>query len=137
MIRSIFSFTTATVAATGFLILTAPAFAAAQDDELEAVRETVSGMFEQIKPEHVQPSPIDGWYTIQKGSIIAYVSSDGRYLLQGDLIDLEIFAVVRAGVAQFPDRLFGDRRWLAGDRRRIARQRQMLAVERALRSPRQ
>ncbi len=89
MIRSIFSFTTATVAATGFLILTAPAFAAAQDDELEAVRETVSGMFEQIKPEHVQPSPIDGWYTVQKGSIIAYVSSDGRYLLQGDLIDLE------------------------------------------------
>jgi thiol:disulfide interchange protein DsbC len=32
---------------------------------------------------------MDGWYTIQKGSIVAYVSDDGRYLLQGDLIDLE------------------------------------------------
>ncbi len=80
---------TATVAAAGFLILAAPASAVEQDDELEAVRATVSAMFEQIKPEHVQPSPIDGWYTIQKGSIISYISADGRYLLQGDLIDLE------------------------------------------------
>jgi thiol:disulfide interchange protein DsbC len=80
---------TATIAAAGFLILAAPASAAEQDDELEAVRETVSGMFEQIKPEHIQPSPIDGWYAIQKGSIVAYISADGRYLLQGDLIDLD------------------------------------------------
>jgi len=46
-------------------------------------------MFEFIDPEHVNQSPMDGWYTIQKGSIVAYVSDDGRYLLQGDLIDLE------------------------------------------------
>jgi thiol:disulfide interchange protein DsbC len=80
---------TATIAAAGFLVLAAPAPAAEQDDELEAVRETVSGMFEQIKPEHIQPSPVDGWYAIQKGSIVAYISADGRYLLQGDLIDLD------------------------------------------------
>jgi len=80
---------TATVVAAGLLILAVSASAAEQDDELEAVRETVSGMFEEIKPEHIQPSPIDGWYTIQKGSIVAYISADGRYLLQGDLIDLD------------------------------------------------
>lgn len=73
----------------GLFLLAAPAFAATQDDELEAVRAKVSDMFQFIYPEHVHASPIDGWYTIQKGSIIVYISSDGRYLLQGDIIDLE------------------------------------------------
>ena len=52
-------------------------------------RERLAGMFESIDPENVKSSPIDGWYTIQKGSLVAYISNDGRYLLQGDLIDLE------------------------------------------------
>lgn len=65
---------------------TFPAFA---DEELEAVRAQVSETFKEIDPQHVNPSPIDGWYTVQKGAIVAYISADGRYLLQGDLIDLE------------------------------------------------
>ena len=65
------------------------AAAVADDSELQAVRAKVSEMFEAIEPENVSISPIDGWYTIQQGSIVAYVSADGRYLLQGDLIDLQ------------------------------------------------
>jgi thiol:disulfide interchange protein DsbC len=57
--------------------------------ELQQVRDTVSGMFDSIAPENVTTSPVDGWYTIQKGSVVAYISADGRYLLQGDLIDLD------------------------------------------------
>jgi thiol:disulfide interchange protein DsbC len=71
------------------LLLAAGVNAADVDPKLEAVRAKMSGMFEFIDPEHVNQSPMDGWYTIQKGSIVAYVSDDGRYLLQGDLIDLE------------------------------------------------
>lgn len=71
------------------LLVTSGARAADVDPELEKVRAKVSGLFESIDPEHVGPSPVDGWYTVQKGSIIAYVSADGRYLLQGDLIDLD------------------------------------------------
>ena len=64
--------------------------AIAQDDaELAQVREKVSTMFDLIDPENVQRSQVDGWYVVQKGSIIAYISGDGRYLLQGDLIDLD------------------------------------------------
>jgi thiol:disulfide interchange protein DsbC len=62
---------------------------AADADELESVRKTVSDMFEVIDPEDVRAGPIDGWYTIQKGSIVAYISADSRYLFQGDLIDLD------------------------------------------------
>ena len=70
-------------------VLLSGSAAVANDAELEAVRAKMSGMFEAIEPENVTSSPIDGWYTIQQGSIVAYVSADGRYLLQGDLIDLE------------------------------------------------
>jgi len=73
----------------GLLVLAASAFAATQDEQLEAVRAKVSDKFQLINPENVQPSPVDGWYTIQKGSVVVYISGDGRYLLQGDMIDLE------------------------------------------------
>lgn len=71
------------------LALGATACAADTDPQLEEVRAKVSSMFQAIEPEHVTPSPIEGWYTVQKGSIVAYISADGRYLLQGDLIDLD------------------------------------------------
>jgi len=74
-------------AATALLI---SGFASANDDSaLEEVRIRMSEMFASIDPQDVNDSPIDGWYTIQKGSIIAYVSADGRYLMQGDMIDLD------------------------------------------------
>jgi len=65
----------------------APAYA--DDQELAEVRAKVSAMFTEIDEEHIQPSPVDGWYTVRKGAIVAYISGDGRYLLQGDLIDRE------------------------------------------------
>lgn len=70
------------------LVGSAPVWAA-DDAELEAVRAKINGMFQEIAPENVNKSPVDGWYTVQKGSVVAYVSADGRYLLQGDLIDLD------------------------------------------------
>ncbi|MGB5346949.1 MAG: DsbC family protein [Woeseia sp.] len=67
-----------------------PAVASAADDaKLEAARAKISALFDEIKPENVHPSPIQGWYTVRRGAIVAYVSDDGRYLLQGDLIDLQ------------------------------------------------
>ncbi len=62
---------------------------AGSEDELAAIRERIAAEFDTIGPQHVNPSPVPGWYTIQKGTVIAYVSGDGRFLLQGDLIDLE------------------------------------------------
>jgi thiol:disulfide interchange protein DsbC len=71
------------------IVLPISAVAAETDAELETVRAKVSGMFDMIEPGDIVASPVDGWYTVQKGSIVAYVSGDGRYLLQGDLIDLD------------------------------------------------
>lgn len=71
------------------LTLVPPVLAGEPDEKLEAVRARIAEQFDVIEPQNVNASPIDGWYQIQKGSIIAYVSTDGRYLLQGDLIDLD------------------------------------------------
>ncbi len=80
-------FITAVAALAVFAV--APATAEDVDAELEQVRQKVNEMFEVINPEDVNPSPVDGWYSIHRGSVIAYVSANGRYLLQGDLIDLD------------------------------------------------
>lgn len=66
-----------------------PGIAADDPAELQRVRETVATLFTGIDEDDIFASSIDGWYTVRKGAIIAYISADGRYLLQGDLIDLE------------------------------------------------
>lgn len=77
------------IVAAAAAILTAVPAIAEDDAQLELVRQKVDEMFDMIEPENVNTSPVDGWYTIQRGSVIAYISGDGRYLLQGDLIDLD------------------------------------------------
>ena len=77
-------------AAASLLLLAVTVQAADVDSQLEEARAKVSAMFDMIDPEDVNRSPIDGWFTIQKGSVVAYISADSRYLLQGDLIDLEL-----------------------------------------------
>jgi len=71
------------------LLFAVPVSAQEVSAELQQVREVVSGRFAEINPEEIFESQIPGWYTIRKGAIVAYISADGRYLLQGDMIDLE------------------------------------------------
>jgi len=77
----------ATLAFTAFV--SAAAQAETIDTELEQVRQKVGEKFDMIDPEDVSASPVDGWYQIHKGSVVVYISADGRYLLQGDLVDLD------------------------------------------------
>lgn len=85
MRRQILSIIGITVAAAGCLGTTL----AVADEQLEAVRAKIAEKFDAIDAEDIDTSGIDGWYKIQKGAIVAYVSADGRYLMQGDMIDLD------------------------------------------------
>jgi thiol:disulfide interchange protein DsbC len=89
MSRHFHTFVQQLLVAAVFVSAGIPASAAEDDAQLEAVRAKIGAMFEMIDPENINPSPVDGWYTIQQGSIVVYVSNDGRYLMQGDLIDLD------------------------------------------------
>ena len=41
------------------------------------------------EPDHVAETALAGVYEVRFGSIIVYLSDDGRYMLRGDLIDLD------------------------------------------------
>ncbi len=56
---------------------------------LETARAKAVATFNEVKPEDVQPSAVPGWFIIRKGTLIAYISGDGKYLFQGDLIDID------------------------------------------------
>jgi len=51
-------------------------------------RAAIAAKFPEIAPEKIVASPVSGLYEVRVGSKIAYVSADGRYLLQGEIIDL-------------------------------------------------
>ena len=77
------------LAATSILLLATSVVAADVDAQLAEARAKVSAAIDFVDPQDVNTSPVEGWYTIQKGAFLAYVSADGRHLIQGDLYDLE------------------------------------------------
>lgn len=60
----------------------------AQAVSIETVRDNVTRVLTGVKRENIQPAAAPGLYEIQAGAQYAYVTADGRYLLEGDLVDL-------------------------------------------------
>lgn len=56
----------------------------ASDDVVARLAEVLGG----IDQAGIKEAPIPGWYEVARGSAIGYISADGKYLFDGDLIDL-------------------------------------------------
>jgi thiol:disulfide interchange protein DsbC len=52
-------------------------------------RAVIAKKLEGLQVEDVRISPVTGVYEITRGSDVSYVSSDGRYAIVGDMIDLD------------------------------------------------
>jgi thiol:disulfide interchange protein DsbC len=65
------------------LLVTATAVADRAADET-AIRSALG----QINPEVIEPTPVAGIYEVVVGPHIIYMSADGRYMFQGELIDV-------------------------------------------------
>ncbi len=52
-------------------------------------RAAIAAKFPEVRQEQIAQSPVAGLFEIRLGSKIAYVSADGRYLMQGEIIDLD------------------------------------------------
>lgn len=52
------------------------------------IKRTLEGAVPNQKPDQINQSPIPGLYELTYGAHVVYVSQDGRYLLNGDVIDL-------------------------------------------------
>ena len=64
---------------------TVAAAPAAKADPRDVIAKKIDG----LKPDDVRMSAIPGLYEIARGSQIGYVSADARYVILGDLIDIE------------------------------------------------
>jgi thiol:disulfide interchange protein DsbC len=62
-----------------------PAASNSKDDPRASIVRKIDG----LKLEDVRMTPVNGIYEITRGSDISYSSSDGRYVIIGDLIDLD------------------------------------------------
>jgi thiol:disulfide interchange protein DsbC len=71
-----------------FLLSFACAAAVAQGPE-ELSKEELAAEFPGIEVADIQDAPLAGMYEVAIGSSVAYVSKDGRYIIQGDLYDLD------------------------------------------------
>ena len=64
-----------------------PAHAAG--DVPPALSARLKALAPDMEPDHVIETPLAGMYEVRFGSIIVYLSADGRYMLRGDLMDLD------------------------------------------------
>ena len=63
---------------------------AADDEGAARVRESLNLLLPGFKFGEITPSPIPGLYEVVIGHKLAYVTENGRYLMQGTLIDIEM-----------------------------------------------
>ena len=54
-----------------------------------AIETSLRKVLPDMKTDQIRPSPIEGVSEVQVGPRLFYVTNDGRYLLQGSLIDLQ------------------------------------------------
>jgi thiol:disulfide interchange protein DsbC len=62
----------------------------AQDSGLENARKNISKQFGGLNPENITRSPVAGLYQVSMPPRFFYASEDGRYIVDGDLIDMKM-----------------------------------------------
>ncbi len=57
--------------------------------EPDKIKNQVQTAFPELVVDKVEKSPVSGLYQLTAGPVVLYASNDGRYLLAGDVLDLE------------------------------------------------
>jgi thiol:disulfide interchange protein DsbC len=60
----------------------------ASGEEEALVRKSLESLVPGRQPV-IQPGPVEGLYEVGYGPVIVYVTKDGRYVLQGDMVEIE------------------------------------------------
>jgi len=63
--------------------------ALAQDDAAELLKQELATKLLGVEATDISESPIEGLYQITVGTNVAYVSVDGRFLMRGEIYDIE------------------------------------------------
>ena len=59
------------------------------DDDYSVVEERIRALAPQTKSIAISETPVDGILMVQVGGDIVYATADGKYLIQGRMMDLE------------------------------------------------
>jgi len=72
------------------LCLTVLSFSALADpaSDIQRLRAKLLESFPAYTPDSISPAPMTGWYQALYGTQVLYISVDGRYLIQGVVMDL-------------------------------------------------
>jgi len=57
-------------------------------DEAANIRAALSKVLPEYKPTSVQPTPVEGLYQVEIGPQVMFVTGDGRFLIDGAIVDL-------------------------------------------------
>ncbi|WP_462328511.1 DsbC family protein [Thiohalocapsa halophila] len=76
-------------ALTGLAALAVTASAAVAADEAATIRAALAEVLPDFKPTSVKATPMEGLYEVEIGPQVMFVTGDGRYLIDGAIIDLE------------------------------------------------
>jgi thiol:disulfide interchange protein DsbC len=63
--------------------------AVAVADEAANIRAALARVLPDYKPTSVQPTPMEGLYQVEIGPQVMFVTGDGRYLIDGAVVDLK------------------------------------------------
>ena len=74
---------------TALLVCAGSMRALAAGDVPPALSARLEMLAPDTQPDHVTETALPGMYEVRYGSIVVYLSDDGRYMLRGDLVDLE------------------------------------------------
>lgn len=53
------------------------------------VRQAIHGLSAKVQVDSIEPAPMPGFYQVIASGQMVYISADGKYLLNGDLLDLD------------------------------------------------
>lgn len=62
---------------------------AATDSDIEQVRSTLQTLMPSAKPDKITETPIPGLYEAIYGTQIIYMTRDGKYMIEGDIYDVQ------------------------------------------------
>jgi thiol:disulfide interchange protein DsbC len=74
---------------TAGLVTMTLATATAGADEAANIRAALARVLPDYKPTSVQPTPMPGLYQVEIGPQVMFVTGDGRYLIDGAVVDLQ------------------------------------------------
>ena len=69
-------------------------FAAAGVSAADLTKEELASRLNGISVEDITDAPIPGMYEVAVGANVAYVTKDGKYIIRGDIINVETSANV-------------------------------------------